>query len=384
MSQTQFDLIIVGAGILGLSAAIQASEQGMRVCIFEKNASPIGATRRNFGMVGTSTLSRPDEKWREYALNTRAFYQRIQAKKDISFTQRQGLYIANNTLEAQVLSEFAEQAENYQIAVDLLNPHQVKTQFNYLNQETLIQAGLIVKEDYSVEPHAVANLLIEYAKSIGISIFTNACVIKTQSEKGMCTAFLATDQQYTAKKILICHGEAVNILYPALLRNLGLKRCALQMALTDKFTQSLNASIYSGLSISRYPAFEICPSHAELVKSSQVDFVKKYGIHILIKQNQFGELIIGDSHEYHSIQDEPQFMQREEINQFIWDYCHEKIGIQLPKIQKRWTGFYLTHETELACVTEAEENIYLISAIAGKGMSTGAGFMQEVLQQKIF
>jgi flavin-dependent dehydrogenase len=42
MNNAQFDLIVVGAGILGLSAAIQAQEQGLKVCIFEKNAKPVG------------------------------------------------------------------------------------------------------------------------------------------------------------------------------------------------------------------------------------------------------------------------------------------------------------------------------------------------------
>ena len=98
MNTAQFDLIIVGAGILGLSAAIQAAEQGLKVQVFEKDAQPVGATRRNFGMVGTSTLSRPDAKWREYALATREFYQWIQAQTDISFQQRDGLYVANTEL----------------------------------------------------------------------------------------------------------------------------------------------------------------------------------------------------------------------------------------------------------------------------------------------
>lgn len=73
MNHAQFDLIVVGAGILGLSAAIQAQEQGLKVCIFEKNAKPVGATRRNFGMVGTSTLTHPEQQWRKYALETRCF-----------------------------------------------------------------------------------------------------------------------------------------------------------------------------------------------------------------------------------------------------------------------------------------------------------------------
>ncbi len=71
MTATMTDLIIVGAGILGLSAAIQAAEQGLKVKVFEKDAQPVGATRRNFGMIGTSTLAKPDSQWREYALETK-------------------------------------------------------------------------------------------------------------------------------------------------------------------------------------------------------------------------------------------------------------------------------------------------------------------------
>lgn len=383
MNTKTYDLLIVGAGILGLSAAIQARQYGLSVCVFEKDAEPVGATRRNFGMVGTSTLAKPDTQWHQYALKTREFYQKIQAETEISFQQRQGLYIANTALEWQVLQELAEKAKTFNIPIELLSQPQFKQQFPYLNPHNL-KGGLIVKEDYSVEPHLIANRLWSYAERIGIALFANACVTKTQFKQGICLADIANGQQFQAKKILICHGDAVDVLYPQHLRQLGLKRCALQMALTQPISQDLNASIYSGLSISRYPAFEICPSHAELVQQSQQGLVKQYGIHILIKQNQFGELIIGDSHEYHDIDEAPQFQQREEINQFIQDYCKANIGIELPTIQKRWTGFYLTHETELACVTEAEPNIYLVSAIAGKGMTTGAGFMYEVLTQKIF
>ncbi|MDC5479431.1 TIGR03364 family FAD-dependent oxidoreductase [Acinetobacter baumannii] len=384
MNHVQFDLIVVGAGILGLSAAIQAQEQGLKVCIFEKNAKPVGATHRNFGMVGTSTLTHPEQQWRKYALETRSFYQRIQAETDISFEQRQGVYLANTALEWQVLNEFAERANKYQIPVHLRSHDELVTQFSYLNPAQQFQGGLVFEEDYSVEPHVVGQRLLAYAQSQGVEIYTNACVVQTQYQQESCQVRLASGEAYRANKVLICHGEIIDVLYPDLLQSLNLKRCGLQMALTQQFHQKLNASLYSGLSISRYPAFEICPSHAELVKASQQGFIKEFGIHILIKQNEFGELIVGDSHEYHSINEAPQFEQREEINEFIQAYCHEKLGLTLPPIQKRWNGYYLTHEHELACVTEAEKNIFLVSAIAGKGMTTGAGFMKEILEQNIY
>ena len=42
MQTAKTDLIIVCAGILGLSAAIQAAEQGLKVKVFEKDAQPVG------------------------------------------------------------------------------------------------------------------------------------------------------------------------------------------------------------------------------------------------------------------------------------------------------------------------------------------------------
>ena len=383
MNTAQFDLIIVGAGILGLSAAIQAAEQGLKVQVFEKDAQAVGATRRNFGMVGTSTLSRPDAKWREYALATREFYQRIQAHTDISFQQRNGLYVANTELEWQVLNEFSQAAPDYQIPVSLLSKSQLFDQYEYLNPETALRGGMVFHEDYSVEPHLVGLRLLQYAEKLGVQIQCNACVVQTQSSQGIAQIRLATGQTFTANKVLICHGEVTQLLYPYLLQQKGLLRCALQMALTKPLNVNLKASIYSGLSISRYPAFEICPSHQDLRNESQIGLVEKYGIHILIKQNQFGQIILGDSHEYYPIEDVPQFNQREEINQFILQYCKENIGLQLPEIESRWNGYYLTHPTELACVTEAERNIFLVSAIAGKGMTTGAGFMKEMLENYI-
>lgn len=382
--KVQFDLIIVGAGILGLSAAIQAQEHGLKVCIIEKDAEPNAATRRNFGMVGTSTLAKPETKWHEYAVKTCDFYKKIQDKTDISFQKRSGLYLANTELEFNVLKEFSESAAAYGIASQLLSPKMLSNRFDYLRPKSDFEGALIVENDYSVEPHLIGLRLLDYARSIGIELITNSSVIKTFSESGVCNAILANSECYSSSKILICHGATVDILYPDLLKQSGAKICTLQMALTKPFDQQLDMSIYSGLSIVRYPAFEICPSYAALQQNEQSNLVKDYGIHILIKQNEFGELIIGDSHEYDEIGDTPRYEQREEINQFILQYCSENIGINLPEISKRWTGSYLSHPEKMALVTEAEPNIYLISAIAGKGMTTGAGFMQEILEQKIF
>lgn len=384
MTATMTDLIIVGAGILGLSAAIQAAEQGLKVKVFEKDAQPVGATRRNFGMIGTSTLAKPDSQWREYALETKQFYQRIQQNTDISFQQRHGLYVVNTALEWQVINEFSQRAAQYGIPVKLISAAQMTQQYDFLQAKTSILGGLLFTEDYSVEPHLIGQSLLHYAISLGVEVHCNAYVIKTSTQQASTLALLASGQSEQARHILICHGAETDTLYPTILKELGLQRCTLQMALTQPLARQLDVSLYSGLSVSRYPAFKICPSYQDLYQESQLGFAGEFGIHILIKQNQAGQIIVGDSHEYSDIDQPEQFFQREEIHRFIEHYCAEKIGLNLPPIQSRWNGYYLQHPTELACVTEVEANIYLISAIAGKGMTTGAGFIRNVLQQHIF
>ncbi|WP_062062355.1 NAD(P)/FAD-dependent oxidoreductase [Cellvibrio sp. OA-2007] len=50
----EFDLVVVGAGIAGLTAATQASAQGQRVCVLEKSAGPGGRM---------ATRNKPDGSW---------------------------------------------------------------------------------------------------------------------------------------------------------------------------------------------------------------------------------------------------------------------------------------------------------------------------------
>ncbi len=377
------DLLIVGAGILGLSAAIQAANAGLRVILFERNAVPVGATRRNFGMVGTSTLSHPEGIWRQYALESRKFYQEIQAETDISFQQRDGLYLANSNTEWQVLQEFADLSSKHVIPSQLVSKDQLAQNYQYLNTDRL-KGGLLLTEDYSVEPSLVGNALLDLARTHhNIRVLTNACVTQVRSADRHVSLTLADGQYFSAKKMLIAHGDVTDILYPNVLKDAGLKRCTLQMAKTLPFHQSLNASLYSGLSIRRYPAFEICPSFNTLMQASVPEIVDAYGIHILIKQTADGSLIIGDSHEYHPLDEAPQFHQREGLNRFITDYCHDQLGITLPAIQERWNGYYLTHPTDPVFTAEPDPNIHIVSSIAGKGMTTGPGFINSFLINNI-
>src|ERR1700738_2767670 len=80
MSRSQstqgFDLAVVGAGIVGLAAALAAARRGLRVIVIDRDAQANGASVRNFGFVTVTGQDRESmwaracrsrEVWRDVA-----------------------------------------------------------------------------------------------------------------------------------------------------------------------------------------------------------------------------------------------------------------------------------------------------------------------------
>ena len=56
----RYDLLVVGAGIVGLAHAYEARKRGLSVAVIEQNAQCTGASIRNFGFITVSGQSSQD------------------------------------------------------------------------------------------------------------------------------------------------------------------------------------------------------------------------------------------------------------------------------------------------------------------------------------
>src|ERR1700736_5274566 len=72
----RFDLAVVGAGIVGLAAALAGARRGLRVIVIDRDAQANGASVRNFGFITVTGQERGSmwararrsrEVWREVA-----------------------------------------------------------------------------------------------------------------------------------------------------------------------------------------------------------------------------------------------------------------------------------------------------------------------------
>ena len=102
----KFDLVIVGAGIVGLAHALAARRKGLLVAVVDREARAIGASVRNFGFV-TVTGQQAGECWRR-AMRSRDVWLEVAPKAGIP-VEHEGLLVAARRPEAMaVLDAFPE------------------------------------------------------------------------------------------------------------------------------------------------------------------------------------------------------------------------------------------------------------------------------------
>jgi glycine/D-amino acid oxidase-like deaminating enzyme len=101
----EFDVVIIGAGIAGISLAWHLNRKGKSVCVLEKSAQAEGASVRNFGMIWV--IGQANEEIENLAGQSLEFWKEASSELGFWFKQSGSLHLAYHPLEWQVLQEYA-------------------------------------------------------------------------------------------------------------------------------------------------------------------------------------------------------------------------------------------------------------------------------------
>jgi len=135
-----------------------------------------------------------------------------------------------------------------------------------------------------------------------------------------------------------------------------------------------------GLTLCHYKAFEICatlPVLKQRIAQQMPDYLRD-GIHVMMSQNDRGEVVIGDSHEY---DDAITPFDKRDIDDRVLAYLRGMVELPSWEIQERWHGIYAKHPTKLIFTAEPEANHHVVVAPGGAGMTLSFGFAEEHWQQ---
>ena len=147
----------------------------------------------------------------------------------------------------------------------------------------------------------------------------------------------------------------------------------------EEGSQRIGPAICGGLSLIHYASFQAAPS-LPLLKSryeNEMQEFLKWGIHVMISQNQTGQLTVGDSHEY-GLSPDP--FDKKLINDLILKYLEVFTSLKNPQLVETWNGVYgkfTNGQTEFFHSPEPE--VYIVNGVGGTGMTLSFGFADEVI-----
>lgn len=366
--------IVIGAGIVGLSAARALALKGFKVTVIERSGKAIGASVRNFGMIWP--VGQPNGKMYDRAIRSRNIWKEIAEVAGFRYDVSGSLHLAYHPDEWKVMQELNENFLEAGRPVRLLGPTEIAEKFTAVNTGKLI-GGMFSDTEMIVDPReAIEKLPLYLAEYHKVEFRWNANVISTKQRK-----IKIGNELLEADIICICSGADFETLYPEQFASLPLIKCKLQMMRFANIDEPfrLGTSLCGGLSLIHYDSFKVASSLPVLKERYQNELAEylRLGIHVMVAQNGSGELTVGDSHEYGQT-----FSPFDEnyINELIIDYLKTFAITDSWKLVQSWHGIYpkMTNgQTDI--FFKADEGIYVINGLGGAGMTLSFGFAEEIV-----
>lgn len=365
LDNDKYDLVIVGAGVIGLAHAYLASSNGLKVAVIEANSAPIMASIRNFGFVTVTGQQRGH--FYNLCMRTRNIWAEIANKHNLSVLH-QGLYMAVRRPEAEAVLEAFLKTEMGE-KCEILKPSETGIPFT-----SKIKAILHSPHEIRIESREALPFLINIlTHEMGVNFFFNSPVLSLTNG-----TVYTNNGAIKYENAVVCPGDNLNGLYSELIASLGIKKCKLQMLRLEKPSFKFNGAIMSDLGLTRYLGYSELPEADALRKKlqeEQPDHLKE-GIHLIAVQSADGSLVVGDSHDYDN-PDTP--FSHDYIDDLILDEYSQVIG-NPPPIRERWIGTYATAAKRLYLNDTPEENVKLIIVTCGAGASSSFGIAEENLK----
>lgn len=376
-----YDLLIVGAGIVGLAHAYEASRRGLKVAIVEKNERCVGASIRNFGFITVSGQSSRDT-WRR-AKYSRDVWWDIAQKAAIPVIHQGSWVVCQRPEAVDVANAFlrTDMGEGCQIIDKEDFKFLSKMGFQGIESLRLDRAeGLFYSpHEFRVESREAIPILTTWLQSIlNVDFYWGLEVLRCDAPE--VNTSMGT---FHANKVVICPGSELNGLTKPYLGHHGIELCTLQM-LRVKLNSGfkLPGSVMTDNSLARYLGWADLPEAKALkqrIKEEMPDYIKE-GIHLIAVQSADGSLVVGDSHRYGSTDD---VFADERIDEMILSLLRETLVINDLHVVERWMGVYPSSSNQDALIENVNDQLRIAVVTSGTGASTAFGLAKDNLDDWI-
>jgi FAD dependent oxidoreductase TIGR03364 len=370
-----YDLLVVGAGIVGLAHAYEASKRGLKVVVVEKNTRCVGASIRNFGFITVSGQSSRDT-WRR-AMYSRHVWHEITQKAGIPIIHNGSWVVCNRSEAFDVAHAFLKTEMGEGCELFSSDDFSVLPRLGIKNIDSLRLkqiAGLLYSPyEFRVESKEAIPQLASYLQTtIGVDFYWETEVLSIDD-----SSVHTSNNQFDAQRIVVCPGAELTGIAKPYIEKHDLKLCTLQM-LRIKVQEGfiLPGSVMTDNSLARYLGWSELPEAKALKERIAIEMPEyvKEGIHLIVVQSADGSLVVGDSHRYGSSEN---VFASDKIEQLIIELMYRVLSITEHTVIERWTGVYPVSNAFDALIEKVSPTMRVVIVSSGTGASTAFGLAKD-------
>lgn len=363
------DLVVVGAGIVGLAHAVEAVTRGLSVTVVDRDDRAVGASVRNFGH---GCITAQSGLGLQFAERGRGTWLRLAAAAGFWARETGTVVVARSSEELACLEEVA--AARGADDVVLLSPAQVTERVPVAGAGVL--GGAFLPRDIRVDQRSAAGAIADWLATRPGVRFRWATPVTGVGEGVVHTG----RGDVRGRRVVVCAGHDLDRLLPAVTDAAGVRRCELQMLQVKAPGTALRPALLTGSSMLRYPLFRATAGAAALRERWSVERPEMLAgvVNHMLTQLPGGDLVVGDTHVYARTPapfDEPQ---SEPLDALLLAETAALLGVGHLQVVHRWRGTYAAADGEFLR-TPVAPGAMAVTVTSGIGMTTAFGLAPAVL-----
>jgi len=351
VNQGAYDVVIVGAGIVGAACADEFARRGMRVAVADRDCVGSGATAAGMGHIVVM-----DDSDAQFALTrySQRLWQELtpELPGDVEYEPRGTIWVAVDEEEMAEVSRKQDYYRKRGVPAEVLDSRRLKELEPNLRDG--LAGGLLVPEDGVLYPPCAARFLIERAQSWGAELRLGAAVVQI----GEGRVRLADGVEMTGEIIVNAAGACA----PDLTPGIDVKKRKGHLVITERYSGFL-----------RHQLVELgYLKSARSVRSDSVAFN--------VQPRRTGQVLIGSSRQYG--------VEHKDVDHDILARMLRRAQEYMPALGsmsavRTWTGFRAATPDKLPLIGPwpGDKSVFLATGHEGLGITTSLATARLLVDQ---
>jgi sarcosine oxidase subunit beta len=239
-ARTTSDVLVIGGGLVGTSAAFFLRQHGRSVTLLERELVGRQASGTNFGNVrrqGRELTQMP------LANRARAVWGRVTELlgEDLEFVPYGHLRVCYTEVQAEVLERHARDVKPLGLELELFTADQLRRRWNIFAPSVV--AGSFSPHDGHANPRLAGPAFARAAQRAGAQVIEHAEVVHVERDGGGYVALTADGVRHHGEQLLVCCGAWSNRIASLFGESVPLEARGPQMGVTEPLPYAIGPSI---------------------------------------------------------------------------------------------------------------------------------------------